>query len=282
MNKPASSDVPLAEPSGRALMTHDSRLVSRNIDVPGTSTAMLRMSGHGRFSRTHDHCWLVVHEFSPIPIELKTKPCGTFPIWLGPRGTLNREEAVCPLPLRLLRFQGRAKPAPEAKESVVRVKLLLERQSCEWSSGKPHRFELEEFPQSLSPVASALQGKFRGGRLLRFLSDSQKLIPTASVPPGIVKTTSSLKPFCFCSSGMTSFSIVRLNSASVLGFRRMETCRANISTSLVIADKKTEAWVCSTQRREGSCQRSEMGSNHARVLTQQLHSDTDRCTWKVK
>ncbi len=40
---------------------------------------------------------------------------------------------------------------------------------------------------------------------------------------------------------MTSFSIVRLNSASALGFRRMETCRANISTSLVVADKRTEA-----------------------------------------
>src|SRR3989442_10333223 len=41
---------------------------------------------------------------------------------------------------------------------------------------------------------------------------------------------------------MTSFSSVLVNSATVLGFRRIVTCRANIPTSLMVA-AKAAAWV---------------------------------------
>src|SRR2546425_5089213 len=37
---------------------------------------------------------------------------------------------------------------------------------------------------------------------------------------------SSLKPFCLRSRGMISFSIIRVNSVALWGFRYMETCRA--------------------------------------------------------
>ena len=61
---------------------------------------------------------------------------------------------------------------------------------------------------------------------------------SASFPPGAMKVISSWNPFCFRSKGMTSFSIARVNSATLLGFRYRDTLRAIMANSLIILCKR--------------------------------------------
>jgi hypothetical protein len=55
--------------------------------------------------------------------------------------------------------------------------------------------------------------------------------------PGTTKAISSWKPGCVRSKGMRSFSMVRVNAASLLGFSCKDTVRAPRATSVVVVSE---------------------------------------------
>jgi hypothetical protein len=59
--------------------------------------------------------------------------------------------------------------------------------------------------------------------------------------PGATNVISSWNPFCFRSRGRMSFSILWVDSATLLGFRCMETLRVNMTLSLVLNAKGGES-----------------------------------------
>src|SRR5438094_1098135 len=86
--------------------------------------------------------------------------------------------------------------------------------------------------------------------LSAFSFRSHRLIATASERSGATNEISSLKPFCFRSSGRTSFSSVWVNTPAVLAFRCMDTLRAYISTpwysNVNLRDHTPRACACYT------------------------------------
>src|SRR5213592_1556684 len=86
--------------------------------------------------------------------------------------------------------------------------------------------------------------------LSAFSFRSHRLIATASERSEATNEISSLKPFCFRSSGRTSFSSVWVNTPAVLAFRCMDTLRAYISTpwysNVNLRDHTPRACACYT------------------------------------
>src|SRR5437879_6342879 len=61
--------------------------------------------------------------------------------------------------------------APTERKTPVRFRLRRRPGSCERSSWRLQRFELEEFPQALSPRLSVLLDRYRCYKPARSLSD---------------------------------------------------------------------------------------------------------------